>query len=457
MHFLEVVAEFAVFIGFLILVHELGHFLLCKLCGVRVEAFAIGFGTRLFGFVYHGTDYRLNLLPLGGYVKMAGETVGNEQTSSSEEASSDPGDFNNHPRWQRVLIALAGPVANFVLAFLMLAVVAHYHHEVSQYLNGAAVVDYVPANTPAARDGVAPGDTILSFNGRRNPSWLEVMEESALRSNHPVPFSFLHRGQVISGTIATPPMDSSGEPSADMLDQMGLLPRKQNTPITVQAVEDDTPAAAAGLKENDRVLRIDTLTPHSVDTLLAYLKDRGGAAATLLLERNGQQLPIGITPRKLPEQNGISVYRLGFAPAPTPVDVVKLPLGQAMKESVQENTDDSTLILRVLKGMFTRQVAMKSVSGPVGMAQMIDVAAHEGYWTLLQLLSAISINLGILNLMPFPVLDGGMILLLAIEALMRRDVNQAIKERVYQVAFVCLIVFMAVVMFNDISKLHLKP
>ena len=134
-----------------------------------------------------------------------------------------------------------------------------------------------------------------------------------------------------------------------------------------------------------------------------------------------------------------------------------MPLGEAARESVKENAEDSTLILRVLKGMFTRQVAVKSVSGPVGMAQQIDIAVQLGYWTLLRLMSSISINLGILNLMPFPVLDGGMILFLLVEAIMRRDVNQVIKERVYQVAFVCLIVFAVLVMFNDITKLHIRP
>ena len=449
MHLLQVVAEFALVLGVMVLVHEFGHFAVAKLCKVRVEAFALGFGTRLFGYVYHGTDYRVNLLPLGGYVKFAGDAPG--------ETPSDPGEFNAHPRWQRVLIALAGPVANFILSFALLAVVAHYHHEVSQYLNGPAVVDYVPANTPAARDAVAAGDTVLSINNRANPTWLQVLEESALASNRTVPFTFLHDGRDVSGTITTPPMDSSGEPSGDLLEQIGLLPREQNTPITVQQVAGDTPASQAGLQPGDGLLGIDSLTPHSVPALLAYLKDRGGAPATLHIQRNGVQMLVSITPRKLPLPGGDAVYRLGFEAQKTPVDVVKLPVGKAMRESVKDNTEDSTLILRVLKGMFTRQVAVKSVSGPVGMAQMIDVAAHDGYWTLLRLMSSISINLGILNLMPFPVLDGGMILFLAVEALMRRDVNQVIKERVYQVAFVCLILFAVLVMFNDITKLHLRP
>ncbi len=448
MHFLRVIVEFLLVLGFMVLVHEFGHFAVAKAFRVRVEAFAIGFGTRLIGVVRGGTDYRINLLPFGGYVKFAGDQPG--------ELASDPGDFNAHPRWQRVLIALAGPVANFILAGAIFFLVARFHHEVSQYFNNPAVVDYVAANTPASRDGVAPGDTILSINGRDNPTWLQVMEESALASNKTVPISFLHQGKTVQTTLTTPPMDAGGDPSDTMLQDMGFLPREQSVPIAVREIAPDTPAQQAGLQPGDQVLRIDNLALHSVGTLLAYLKDRNGAPAVLTVQRGTQTFPLPITPRKLPGSRGGSEFRLGFAPQPVPSEVVHLPFGKAVQQSITDSEESSTLILRTLKGMFTRDVAVKSVSGPVGMAQMIDMAAQSGYWTLAGLMSMISINLGILNLMPFPVLDGGMILFLLIEAVMRRDVNLAIKERVYQVAFVCLILVAVMVMYNDIIKLHLR-
>ncbi len=448
MHLLQVIVEFLIVLGFMVLVHEFGHFAVAKACRVRVEAFAIGFGTRLFGIVRGGTDYRINLLPFGGYVKFAGDQPG--------EAAADPGDFNAHPRWQRALIVLAGPVANFLLSFVLLAIVAHFHHEVGQFLNGPAVVDYVPAGTSAMGQGVQAGDTILSLNGHETPTWLRFLDESVLRSNQTVPFTYAHAGQVKSGSVTTPKLGDAGQSGDEMLGSLGLLPREQTSPVTVKAVTVDTPAAQAGLYPGDRVLGIDDFRPHGIQALLAYLKDRAGAPSVLHIERDGQPMQLAITPRKLPIPGAETSYRLGFEAERAPIDVVKLPLGEAMKQSAQDNADDSTLILRVLKGMFTRQVAVKSVSGPVGMAQMIDVAARDSHWTLLRLMSSISINLGIMNLLPFPVLDGGMILFLLIEALMRRDVNQVIKERVYQVAFVCLILFAVFVMFNDITKLHLK-
>ncbi len=449
MHLVQVIVEFVIVLGIMVLVHEFGHFAVAKFFRVRVETFALGFGTRLFGVKHNGTDYCVNLLPFGGYVKFSGDQPGQE--------ASDPGDFNAHPRWQRALIAAAGPAMNFLLAFLLLWVLAHEHHEVDRYLNSPAVLDYVPANTPAARLGLAAGDTLTAFNGKQNPTWLAVEEELALHMGAILPFAFEHNGAVHTGNFPVETGSKGGEFDFATMMHLGLLQREQAQPITVQRIEPGSPAAVAGLEPGDRIERIDTLEPHSVQTLLAYLQDRGGAPVTLQVDRHGQPLRLAVTPKKLAGSTGEMQYRLGFAPTPVPADVVKLPLGQAAQESVKENAEDSTLILRVLKGMFTRQVAVKSVSGPVGMAQQIDIAVQLGYWTLLRLMSSISINLGVLNLMPFPVLDGGMILFLLVEAIMRRDVNQVIKERVYQVAFVCLIVFAVLVMFNDITKLHIRP
>jgi regulator of sigma E protease len=446
MHLLSVLVEFGIVLGIMVLVHEFGHFAVAKLCGVRVETFSIGFGPRLFGWRRGDTDYRLSLLPLGGYVKFAGDTPG-------ELPSGDPAEFNARPRWQRVLIALAGPVANFLLSFFLLVMVGMFHHEVDQYLNGPAVVDYAPSGTPAAQAGIGPGDVITQFNHRANPTWTQIIEDCALNLHRTLPISFTHNGQPKTGQLRIDTA-SSDEFTQDSMPEIGLIPRMQPNPITVMQVEGDTPAARAGLQPGDQLVQIDQLQPHSVLALLSFLQDDNGAPANVMLLRKGQLIHVTISPEKLPGNGGEPEYRIGFSPKPTPVEIQHLPLPAAMVQSYKDNLEDSTLIMRVLKGMFTRHVSVRSLAGPVGIAQQIDLAVQLGFWTLVRLMSTISLNLGIFNLLPIPILDGGMILFLAVESIMRRDLNQEIKERVYQVAFVCLIVFAVFIIFNDITKLH---
>lgn len=446
MHLLSVLVEFGIVLGIMVLVHEFGHFAVAKLCGVRVETFSIGFGPRLFGWRRGDTDYRLSLLPLGGYVKMSGDVPG-------ELPTGDPGEFNAHPRWQRVLIALAGPIANFALSFFLLTVVGMFHHEVDQYLEGPAIVDYVTQNSQAAKLGLAPGDVITQFAQDKNPSWQRILIDCNLHMNGDVPLAFTHNGQETATTLHVAYIHNDGAFDIDDLLSLGVYPAMQPS-LGVLSVTVGDPAAHAGMQVGDQVTQIDNVKLHSVYTLLAYLKDRNGQPSTVYVTRNGQPLTFNVTPQKLDNGQGDVQYRLGFQNENPPVKVVELPLGAAMVQSFKDNKDDSTLIVRVLKGMFTRQVSVRSLSGPIGIAQQIDIATKLGFWTLVRLMSTISLNLGIFNLLPIPILDGGMILFLAIESIMRRDLNQEIKERVYQVAFVCLIVFAVFVIFNDITKLH---
>ncbi len=467
MHIALIVIVFALVLGIMVLVHEFGHFIVAKAFGVRVEAFAIGFGPRLFGYVHKGTDYRINALPLGGYVKMAGEytgssnsrPVGETEMAWSPDADRShagaPDEFPSKPRWQRVLIALAGPAANFMLAFFLLGFVYINHHEIAQYLMGPAVIDYVPANTTFAATGVQPGDTITSFNGKANPTWGSIEEDIAFEANRMLPFQFEHLGQVRTGELPTRLPGSNKDYDPQLMSQLGFVPRVQTGPIGVDDVQLGMPAAQAGLQSGDQIQSIDGVSLHSVQALLPYLQDHKGAPATLHILRAGQGLTLHVTPVLSPDNvSGGMSYHLGFKPAQVPTTVEHLSLGNALGESWKDNKHDSTLILRVLKGMFTRQVSVRSLSGPVGMAQQIGLAISVGVWMVLQLMCTISINLGIFNLLPIPILDGGLILFLTIEGLIRRDLSLEIKERVYQVAFVCLILFAAFVMFNDITKLH---
>jgi regulator of sigma E protease len=373
----------------------------------------------------------------------------------TDPADAAPGDLTSKPRWQRILIALAGPFSNFILAFFLLFLVAHYHHEVDKYLNGPAVVDYVPLNTPAAAIGITAGDTIVRFSNVAHPTWGQIFIESQFNLNRSLPVTFLHNGQTITRDLHVVG-DAGSESPLDTASSTGIVPRMQAEPIGIDTVASGTPAATAGLKPDDLVVRVDNLEIHSVDTLHSYLKDRNGAPAVVSILRNGQPLTFAITPEHVNLDAHTSQYQLGFQAKRPPVDIERLPFGKAIHESLHENRENSTLVLRIVEGLFTRHVSVKQMSGPVGIAQQIDLVARIDFpWPLLLLMSTISLQLGIFNLLPVPPLDGGMIFFLVVESLIRRDVNQRFKDAVYQIAFVCVVAFFCFIIFNDISKLHL--
>ena len=438
------IVELVLVLGLMVLVHELGHFIVAKRCGVRIETFALGFGSRIAVIHRGGTDYQINALPLGGYVKMAGEIPG-------EATSDDPGELNNHPRWQRMLIALAGPAANFVLAFVLMAAVYMVHNEVDEYTAGPAVTDYISPSSPVARTGILSGDTIVRFDNVENPTWDDVGNHCLLNLNQTVPFSYIHNGQRVDTTFfvlskATTPDDFSP-------DSLGFIPKMQPTPVKVLSLTPGSPAERAGLLPGDQIVSIDALQLHSVSTLLAYMQDRKGASAVLVVMRQDQPFTVDITPQ-LTDDGGSRAYRLGFYPLPPPVKVERLSFARSLAKSWEFTGKNSMLIKDVVKGMFVGHVSVRSLSGPIGIGEAVHEATEVPGWTpLVSTVAMISINLGIVNLLPFPILDGGMIFLLLIEGIFRRDLPMQIKERIYQVAFVCIVIFAAIVIFNDIAKL----
>lgn len=442
--------SFLLVLGVMVLVHEFGHFAVAKLCGVRVEVFSLGFGTRLFGVKWGDTDYRISALPLGGYVKMSGETPGSETTG-------DPGEFGSHPRWQRVLIAVAGPIANFILAFVLMAGLYMMHNEVEQYLDSPAILDVVPPNSPAGRAGLQTSDRVVRFDSEKNPTWEKLTDRTALDLNTTVPVTVerIVNGQTKQFStellLADPTKGQDFE-----LDSIGLLPREQDGPVIVEDVMPGDPAAKAGLKAGDGLVSVNGQLVHGVPAIIAVLDASGSKPVNLLVSRDGKQFSVTVQPVWTDLGTGQPGYRLGFTAAPPPFHVEQLPLPQAVRRSVSYNLRYSGYILDILHRMFTRHGAvMQQLSGPIGMARMTGEAAEHGWEPVIGLTALISLNLGIMNLLPIPILDGGMILLLCIEGLIRRDLKQEFKERVYQVAFVMLILVFAFIMVNDVSKLNL--
>ena len=424
----------AVVLGIMILVHEFGHFAAAKWFGVRVDVFSIGFGKRLTGFRRGGTDYRISALPLGGYVKMAGE-------SPLESRSGTADEFMSHPRWQRFVIAIAGPAMNIILAVVLLTGVFMVHYEHPVYLDQPAVVGWVLENSPAAKSGIEQGDRIVRIEGQQNPTWEDVLLKVAIASKGPMDIAIQRGNEILEKQVQ--PETEGSDPYATV----GWLP---DQPITVTELEPNMPAAQAGLKLGDEIVAVNGTPMRSLLSVIHYLRQNGSKPVDVAAVRNGQQLSFRITPVQT-EEDGQKNYRLGFQSRPVQID--KLPFAQALNRSIDENKRYSLLIVDLVRKLAQHKASIKQMEGPIGIARASGDAARQPGWTpLLSLMAMISLNLGIFNLLPIPILDGGIILLLIIESALRREISVKIKERIYQTAFVFLILFAVVVIYNDLMK-----
>jgi regulator of sigma E protease len=451
--FLVSVAAFIVLVGVMVFVHELGHFVVAKLCGVRVEAFSLGFGPRLFGFKIGETDYKVCLLPLGGFVKMTGETesglTGNPSEDNTQEAVNDPRAFTARPRWQRMLIGVAGPCFNFFLTLGLMWFYFAFINEVPAGMVKSTTVEWVTPNSAAAVAGIQSGDVIVQFDSAKNPDWDAVQEQAVLNANQTVPVAVQRTGNTLQLSMHVP---ASAKSDTFSLSDVGLSPQLSDGPIGVLRVQAGTPAEQAGLLDGDAIEAVDGHAFHSVNTLLDYMQAGAGKPLALTVLRKGVTLQLVATPARL----DTSSWKLGFAPVPTPIRDEPLSLASAGVKSLSFFKTNALLVGEILERLFTHRLSVKQMMGPVGIAQAAgEVAETEGWQPKFLLASEISLQLGILNLLPFPILDGGMILLLLIESMLRHDISLVIKERIYTAAFVVLMAFVAFTIFNDVSRLQL--
>jgi regulator of sigma E protease len=434
---LHTIFDMGIVLGFMILIHEFGHYAAAKYFGVRVEVFSIGFGKRLLGFTRGETDYRISAIPLGGYVKMSGE-------NPMDKHSDDPGEFLNHPRWQRFVVAIAGPAMNIMLAVALLTGVYMVHYEYPAVLDEPAVVGWVNANTPAEKAGIQKGDRIVQVDDIQNPNWEQVDVKDALSPNQPLKFSILRDGKISEKTLTPEPF------GPNQYGSMGWVPQEPSVILTT--VEPGMPADKAGLKIGDQILTANGQEIPALEALVQLLNRTKDQPLELIVLRNGQKKNFTVKPTLAPGGASQEVrYRIGIASIPT--KVVKLNFADALKRSLSDNKKSSFLILELLRKMAERKVSMKQVDGPIGIGSAVGAAAREDGWSpLLLITAAISLNLGIMNLLPIPILDGGVILLLFIESLMQKEISLPIKERIYQAAFVFLVLFAVMVIYNDLVK-----
>lgn len=431
----QTVGSFVVVLGILVFVHEFGHFIVAKAFQIGVPIFSLGFGPRLGGFRRKETDYRVSAVPLGGYVRLAGDEADEARTGAPEE-------FLSRPRWQRFLVFIAGASFNIVLAVVVMTAVFTIwgRDEVVRPEAFPTIADVLPGS-PAAAAGLVAGDKVLRIGGEDARDQQTQVSEIVLSPDQSKTVEYERAGVHATITMSTgqDPVYHLGAPGWRLIQDTGGPPQ-------VDMVLGGSPADRAGLKRGDKVVGIDGRKPQGEMELRALLEKSAGREVKLTIEREAGPLEIPVTPK---DENGKGKIGVMF----TDGNRVHrdLTFGAAIQASLAWNVDITKNVFETLSRLLKREISVRAFSGPIEIARVSREAVRGGQ-SFLTLLALISLQLGILNLMPIPVLDGGHILILACEGLIRRDLSQKLKERVMTVGFVFLLAFFGLVIFFDILK-----
>ena len=432
---LTVVLAGGIVLGVMVLLHEWGHFIVAKLCGVRVDVFSIGFGPRLWGVKRGDTDYRLSALPLGGYVRMAGDNPAGERTGAAYE-------FLSRPRWQRFLIAVAGPAMNILLTFgIFWGIYWFVGMPVDTYLSRPALVAAVSQHLPAG-PSVQPGDRIIAVNGISTPSWESVLAQ----------VDKAQPGGSISITVnragAKQTLTEKVPQGSDVSDSLVGYPAM---PAVADEIAMGSPAERAGMKADDTIVNINGRPVVSWLQLVDQVRNSEGHSVHFVVRRNGKEIPFDITPMHALDAEGQVAWQVGVGPK-TNETYERQGFIESVRDAGIATYSGTRQIGQVLGGLFSGKVSVRDLTGVVGIARESGRAVRRGPLRLLELTAVISLNLGLLNLLPIPILDGGHVLLLAIEGSLRRDLSVTFKERFVQVGLVFLLGLFALVMYSDILR-----
>jgi len=418
---------FVIVLGFLIFAHEAGHFFVAKLFRVRVLVFSFGFGKRLFGFRRGPTDYRVSLIPLGGYVRMAGDTP-------EENQPANPDEFLSKPRWQRFLILLAGPFMNLLIAVafvagLLLAIG-------TETAKTGTIISSVTPNKPAAKAGLQRGDQLVAIDGEPMKNFDDVRMVISMHAGSRLRIDYVRDG-VRRTTSLVPERENT---DLGPVGKAGIAPYE---PTVIGRVVPDTPAARAGLREGDRILTANGQPASEYVQFADVVAAVKEAPVALEVQRGNSRFRTTLASGPLVPGQG---YR-GFGP---PSEVRHYTLGSAVAESLRQNYKMLGFAFTTLSRMVRGEGSVKELSGPLSIARISGEMLRRGWVEVISLMAMISLQLGIMNLLPIPVLDGGHIMIVLIEGVVRRELSLRVKERIQQVGFAVLAALMIVVLYNDV-------
>ncbi|EKS67999.1 MULTISPECIES: RIP metalloprotease RseP [Caballeronia] len=457
MNFLTEIVAFVVAIGVLVVVHEFGHYSVARLCGVKVLRFSVGFGKPLVRWVSKktGVEWTIAALPLGGYVKMLDEREVDPESGTTIPAEDLPRAFNRQNVGKRIAIVAAGPIANFLLAIVLFSAVF-----AGGVTEPAAIVSQPASDTAAAQAGFEGGETILSMRDAEGGETHPIRSWSDLRWKM-LDASFDHRRIVLTAKTHDGTFDfpvtvtgiTDSEADQDFMDKLGFTPGGGT--LTVAGVEAGSAAQKSGLKAGDMLRAIDGRSVDNATSFIDYVKAHGGKPVTLVVERNGQRDSVQIVPDvKRDASTGKDIGRIGAALAnqlPT-VDVRYGPL-ESLRLGVNRTWDISVYSLRMFGRMITGEASLKNLSGPVTIADYAGKSARLGATAFISFLALVSISLGVLNLLPIPVLDGGHLLYYLVEAVTGKAVSDRWQLVLQRAGLVCIVALSMIALFNDLARL----
>jgi regulator of sigma E protease len=427
------ILAFIFVLGVLIFVHELGHFVMARRIGVRVLTFSLGFGPKILSIRRGDTEYCVSAIPLGGYVKMAGENPEDSRSGAADE-------FLSKTKWQRFQVLIMGPVMNLALAFVVMAFVLYQGAELPAFERQPVVVGSVVPDSVASQAGIQPGDRILTIDGNPVDTWESFSMQVLPRAGRRLQLTVDRSGKRFDQDVV-PASVGKWE-----MGDIGIVPELRPQILSVIPGE---AADEAGLRPGDLVLAVGDERPVTQPRVIEVIREHEDQSLLFHILRDGEPRTLTVTPRRADD-----LVRIGASINPYETRTVEPTLLGAFKLSAEKNWEWTALIVRTLAGLFTRETPVRQLMGRVAIAGLSGEAAQAGWTQLFTLMAMISLNLGLLNLMPIPVLDGGHIMILALEGLSRRDFSMRVKEKMLLAGFVLLLMLMVTVIYNDLARIE---